>query len=115
MKWAAFALGIRITGVIDRVEGGHAVVAWTSDHVSPLPLASLPPVTEGLGISVRIRSGRRGLQAMSPTALRSAAGPVELPLRLTPGRTYRLRFRTHPVRSTRRPTPVASLPDVIEL
>lgn len=114
MTWAAVALGLRLAGVVDRIEGDQAVVCWDADHAAPLPLAVLPPVSEGLRIIVRVRAAPAGLAARTPSELESTAGPLHLPARLVPGRTYRLHFRTRPVRPPRRP-PVASLPDVIDL
>jgi len=114
MTWAAVALGLRLAGVVDRIEGDQAVVCWGADLAAPLPLDLLPPVSEGLGLVVRVRAAPTGFAAISPSDLDSTAGPLHIPARLVPGRTYRLHFRTRPVRPPRRP-PVASLPDVIDL
>ena len=116
MSWAALALGLRLTGVVDRVEGDVAVVCWGPDQQADLPLAALPRAREGAGLVLRVRPAPRGALALNPRALAGRSGRLDLPVaaRLEPGRTSRNHLRTHRVRPTPRP-PAAPLPDRIDL
>lgn len=116
MSWAAFALGLRLTGVVDRVEGGVAVICWDAEHQADLPLSAAPRLREGAGLIVRIRPAPRGALAVTTRTLAGRRGRLSLPpsAALQPGRTYRVRLRTHRVRPPPRP-PATSLPDTIDL
>ncbi len=99
-------LGLRITGVIDRVEGDQAVIEWREDALTDLPLAILPPeLREGDRLIFRFGLQERGavLALESGEALLMGPGrpiTVHLPLeaRLRAGHRYRLRVRHTPSR-----------------
>lgn len=109
MSWAAVALGLRLTGVVDRIEGDQAVVCWDADHCTDLPLAVLPRVQEGDGLVVQVRSPRMARAGRGRTA-----APLGRPPRLQRARATHLQIRTRRVRPPRRPR-AASLPDVFDL
>jgi hypothetical protein len=116
MSWAALALGLRLTGVVDRIEGEFAVVCWDAEHQAELPLAAAPRLREGIGLVVRIRPSPDGVLALTARSVASHGGPLSLPpaARLQPGRRYRLRLRTRRVRPP--PWPRATpLPGRIDL
>lgn len=99
-------LGIRLTAVVDRVEGPMAVVEWRSDTLADLPLALLPPdVGEGDRLLLRIGLHRRGawLAVGEQRALLLASGrPMTLDIPVQPGlrvgQRYALRVRRSQVR-----------------
>jgi hypothetical protein len=105
MSWAAVALGLRLTGVVDRIEGDQAVVCWDADRCTDIPLAVLPLVQEGDGLVVQVRTRR---------APREAPDAPHRTSRTVRARTTHLHIRTRRARPTRRPR-VAPLPDVFDL
>lgn len=94
-------VGLRLWGVVDRVEGAYAVVEWQAEDLVDVPLSALPPdVGEGDRLYIRFGLQERG----SALALASGSvlllGPgraatVRLPggSRLRPGRRYAMRVR----------------------
>lgn len=98
-------VGLRLCGVVDRVEGAYAVVEWQVGELVDLPLSALPPeLSEGDLLAVRFGLQEHG----SALALASGAvlllgsergATVRLPAssRLVPGRRYAMRVRRlHP-------------------
>ena len=116
MSWTALALGLRLTGVVDRIEGDIAVICWDDEHQAELPLMAAPRLREGVGLVVHLRPSQNGALALTARSVASVGGPLSLPpeARLEPGRRYRLRLRTQRVRPP--PWPRATpLPDRIDL
>ncbi len=99
-------LGLRLSGVVDRIEGSQAVVEWREDALSDLPLAILPAeLSEGDRLTLHFGLQERGsvLALTEGRALVLAPGrpvTVHLPLeaRLASGHRYRLRVRRTPSR-----------------
>jgi hypothetical protein len=98
-------IGLRLCGVVDRVEGAYAVVEWQVGELVDLPLSALPPdVGEGDRLAVRFGLQERGtaLATTSGSVLLLGSGratAVRLPerTRLHPGRRYAMRVRRlHP-------------------
>jgi hypothetical protein len=79
---AALALiaGLRMHGVVDRIEGGYAVVEWEGAALGDIPVALLPAdVGEGDKVVLRLRRGP-ARDVLLPTA----SGVIELPEELLP-------------------------------
>lgn len=116
MSWAAMALGIRLTGVVDRIESDIAVVCWDAEHQSLLPVGGHRRLQEGSGLIVRIRPARRGALAGTSRSLTTPLGHLGLPPGsvLQPGQTYRIHMRIRWMRPPRRRL-AASLPNRIDL
>lgn len=110
------ALGIRLTGVVDRIESDIAVVCWDAEHQSMVPIAGHRRLQEGSGLVVRIRPAQQGSLARTHRSLTTPTGLLGLPPGpvLQPGQTYRIHLRIRRMRPTRRHL-VASLPDRIDL
>lgn len=116
MSPTALLLGLRLTGTIDRVDAGTAVVEWADGEESGLPVACASHIAEGRRLHVRVRPAAAGALAISPHAVLTPLGVVRLPhtLRLQPGSAYRIHLRTGAARRPRRLRP-SDLPDVIDL
>ncbi len=101
----AVLLAIRLSGVVDRVEGDLAVVEWSVDAFGELPVALLPPDTrEGDHLSIIFDLSESGeLVAVDEHRLAAVDGarapplialPPEAPLRA--GGRYDLRVERIP-------------------
>ncbi len=73
--WPALALGLSLTGTVDRIEGDWAVVEWVDGSMSDLPLDAVPKeLREGDSIVMRVRIGGRRLDQKGAKAQRGHAG-----------------------------------------
>jgi len=69
-------LGVHaLHGVVDRLEGGYAVVEWQDQRFSDVPLEQFAqPVGEGQSVRLRLRAHRRGAWLAEGAQLRLPAG-----------------------------------------
>ena len=89
-------LGVHgLYGVVDRLEGGYAVVEWQDQTFSDVPLEQFArPVNEGQSVRMRLRAHRHGAWLAEGALLRLPAGdprrdPVlPAPWGLTDGQRY---------------------------
>ncbi|MCB9779974.1 MAG: DUF3006 domain-containing protein [Alphaproteobacteria bacterium] len=77
LQTAGLALVASTPGIVDRVEGDVAVIEWSADHWSELPVEALPPGA-GEGDALLLFAFRPpGPDALPPTA---PSGPIDLSL-----------------------------------
>lgn len=120
-------LGLRLVGVVDRVEGPMAVVEWRADCFGDLPLSLLPGGTgEGDQLLFDLDLHERGaLLALEPgralVLLPGRPSTLNLPVeaQLRPGLRYELRVQRSPSRprqgaAIRPPIPGRAAPDTTE-
>ena len=97
-------LGMKLCITVDRIEGGYAVLEWSSGETTAVSKHLLPhDLHEGqpLVFSIRRREGGDAHAVSShPAMLRTYGGLIELPehLYLSHGENYRVRFT--PLRSS---------------
>lgn len=102
----ALLFGLRLSGVVDRIEGDFAVVEWAEGDLSDVPLSLLPErIEEGDTLVLRLRPRPDGALALGtlPPRIATPKGPLTLPSSFPIRSGSAWHFRTRAARTRPRP------------